>query len=238
MMSAARYYEPINGAAGHIVCRSFQSSLLGLAFNTMWCEALNGVVDGERHDFDYFVMLHADIEPEPGWLKTLIGEVQRLDADVVSVVAPIKNSMGVTSTALDGGDPWSVYCRLTLSEIHKLPETFDWMDVHNAGMNPLKRPLLVNTGCMAINLRKPWCGQCDENGVARFCFTINDRIVGDSVGRFRPQVEPEDWRMSRLLHAWGCKVYATRKVRLNHHGSFGFTNAVPYGIATERKDAA
>lgn len=234
LQAAGRFFNPRAGRPVRVVCRGGEGSLLGHNFNSLWCEALNGRIEGERFDFDYFVMLHADIEPEPDWLGILLREAIRLDVDVVSAVSPIKTPDGITSTGVDDPtNPWTSYRRLTVRELLGLPETFDWRDLRAAGMNPHGAAMLVNTGCMIVNLRKPWCRATDESGRARFEFTVNDAILFDAEGQAAAVVEPEDWRMSRLLHRWGCKVYATRKVQLNHFGSFGFTNAAAYGLESD-----
>ncbi len=70
-----------------------QASLLALNFNTLWCRALNL---RRKRRVDYFAMLHADIEPEEGWLDALVGELEAHSADVFSAVVPIKEDRGLT----------------------------------------------------------------------------------------------------------------------------------------------
>src|SRR5215471_18433913 len=116
-----------------------QGSLLALSFNALWCRALNLAKAG---GLDYFAMLHTDVGPNNGWLDALVAELDATGLDVLSVVVPIKDPRGVTSTALarDDGDPFGVFTRLTMQEVFRLPETFTSADVGG-------RPLLVNTGC-------------------------------------------------------------------------------------------
>ncbi len=174
-----------------------EGSLLAANFNTLWCKALNLGVEGRPPK--YFAMQHADIEPEDFWLDKLIEELEAKNLDVLGVPAPIKDNCGLTSIALgrEDGDTWRVNCRLTTSEIHRLPETFTTDDI------PGKLPLLLNTGL--------WVSRFDMKWATKVFFTINDRIVQTPDGRYTPQTEPEDWFFSRLLHELGLKIGCTRK---------------------------
>src|SRR5689334_10761696 len=66
-------------------------------FNSLWCKALNS---RERDGWTHFAMIHSDVLPEEWWLDTLLVEMARAHADVLSVVLAIKDNRGVTSTAL------------------------------------------------------------------------------------------------------------------------------------------
>jgi len=197
------------------------SSLLAHACNILWCAALNRrKTDGVTH----FAMLHADIDPAPWWLDTLLDELDRTGADLVSVVVPIKDERGLTSTALDlpaEHDPeqggWPAERRLTMSEIMELPETFGPEDL---GCPP-GFALLVNTGCFVCRLDRPWCSEVH--------FEIRNRIVVDDDGMFWPQCEPEDWGLSRQIARLGGKVVATRKVAVGHIGRKEYRNDSAWG---------
>lgn len=195
-------------------------SLLAQNFNALWCWALNTDHCGDK--VDYFAMLHCDVEPVGWWLDDLIEELEAKDLDVLSVVIPIKNGKGITSTALDRpGDTWSPLCRLTMKEAFNLPETFTAEDVGH--------PLLLNTGC--------WVCRFDPAWRTRVHFTINDRIVFDRQrDKYLCQVEPEDWCFSRQLNEMGLKIGATRKIQVDHPGRASYTNKNPWG--TEVFDAA
>src|ERR1700722_2018308 len=67
------------------------ASLLAFNFNLLWCAALN-----QRRDksLTHFAMHHADIQAEVGWLDQLIDEMAAVQADVLSVVVPIKDEKG------------------------------------------------------------------------------------------------------------------------------------------------
>lgn len=182
-----------------------QSSLLCRAFNTLWAQARN-------LEPDYFAMIHSDIAPEPCWLDVLMAEIQEHEADMVSVVVPIKTEHGITSTAILGEDRWHSR-RLTVTEAFGLPETF--------GSEDAGGPLLLNSGLWICDFRKPWCREVH--------FEMEDRISQDREGVWGPDCISEDWLFSMKLHELGCKLMATRKVKVNHAGEAHFGNDRPWG---------
>ncbi len=189
-------------------------SLLAANFNALWAGALNFALMGRAPH--YFAMQHADIGPEDWWLDTLIDEMEARGLDVLGVVAPIKDMMGVTSVALErpDRDTWKPLCRLTMGEIFRLPVTFTSDDTGH--------PLLLNTGL--------WVCKFDPAWAKTVSFTINDRIVFDeSRKQFVAQCEPEDWNFSRQCHALGLKIGCTRKVKLQHRGEHNFPNDRVWG---------
>jgi hypothetical protein len=194
------------------------SSLLTQTFNALWCSALNHRADGITH----FAMLHDDIDIEGDWIDTLIEEMDRTGADILSVVVPMKTPNGLTSTAIDSGG-WT-HRRLTMTEVANLPETFDALDVPWAD----GRPLLVNTGCMLVKFDKPW--------VEQVCFHIADKNVKGEDGQWKPLVFPEDWGFSRWANQNGLKVMATTKVRLQHIGKASFPNHGQWGQASDTEN--
>lgn len=197
----------------HVVRQYNEGSLLAQNFNTLWVTALNRVHRGER--VDYFAMQHADIEPCDYWLDMLIDELEARDLDVLGVVAPIKDQKGMTSIALahETGDSWRIKCRLTMSDVYRLPETFTSDDIGH--------PILLNTGLWVCRFGE-WTKQVR--------FTINDRVAFDTkLDRYVAQVEPEDWYFARLCHELGLKIGCTRKIPLDHRGVARFTNTRPWG---------
>ena len=212
----------LNTGHGHrLLIRERQNSLLPLCFNSLWCDALN---NRHSHGLTHFSMMHCDIGPEPGWLDTLLAEQQRVGADILSVVAPIKDERGLTST--------SIRCprtdrlrRLTMQEVCKLPPTFD---AEMAGFPG--QMLLANTGLWVCDFTKPW--------VERMVFRQQDGIVKNQDGIFRTICLSEDWLFSLDAHAMGLKVFATTKVKLRHKGEFQFPNFAPWGNwATDEQPA-
>ena len=189
-------------------------SLLAANFNMLWAQALNMQRLGTK--IDYFAMLHDDVGARDYWLDTLEEEMNERDLDLLGVVVPIKDGHGLTSVALasDDKDTWKVHCRLTIDEVHKLPETFTSEDVG--------RPLLLNTGCWMIRFNPAFN--------RKLYFTINDRIVfNETTDRSELQVESEDWFFSRLCHEQGLRIGATRKVPVAHKGAIDFGNELPWG---------
>jgi hypothetical protein len=195
-----------------------QCSLLANGFNRLWARALR---HREELGVTHFAMIHSDIDPEMWFLEKLHAILVESEADVVSVVAPLKSEHGLTSTgAIDLDDPERQIRRLSLREVHGLPETFSADDL------PWPNHMLaVNTGLWICDLRKPWCEDV--------CFTVTDKMVkgqlpGDKFPYWFANALPEDWGFSQDLHRWGCKVMATRAVKLQHHGDVGYTNE-PWG---------
>lgn len=175
------------------------STLLNHGFDRMWSEALNA---RDERGVTHFAMLHDDVCPEGVWVEDLVDELERLDADIVSAVVPIKDKRGLTSTAVSYGDIWHRR-RITMHEAMRLPETFGSEDVGGQ--------ILLNTGCWVCDLRKPWCDEIN--------FGSLERIVKKD-GRRVAEVVPEDWLFSHRLHEMlgGAALYATRKVQLTHDG--------------------
>jgi hypothetical protein len=180
-----------------------------------------------QHDFNditHFAMLHDDVAPEDGWLDVLLEDLEAHDADMVSAVVPIKDPLGLTSTAIDDPtDRFNVERRITMDEVMRLPPVFSAADCGYPD-----RILLVNSGCWVCRFTEDW----------RFNvrFVIDDRIVfkGDHCrpempAQYAAEVAPEDWNFSRNLASYGCKVLATRRVKLTHSGGIAYTNSEPWG---------
>jgi len=201
---------------------SVNSSLLCKTFNELWARALTG---RRLHGFTHFIMCHADVVPEPRFKSKLLEEIERLGADMVSAVVPIKDHRGLTSTAIDLGE--TRRRRLTMTEVYALPETFNFADVNRAFYMPEARGLLLNTGCWIADLRKPW--------VEKMFFRQQDWIEYDAHENSATiQTIPEDWDWSRRLNDLGCSLYATRKVMLQHRGDMNYDNSRPWGsLATD-----
>ncbi len=177
------------------------TSMLTRCFNMLWCDAINA---RSAHAITHVAMIHDDICPDPGWLDVLMDELESTGADMISAVIPIKNERGLTSTSVDIGDPWIVR-RLTMHEVFQMPPTFSASDV---SWNPDGKPLLLNTGL--------WLAKFDPAWVEQISFKFVNRIVKMPDGVWMSQDIPEDWDFSRQLHAFGCKLLATRKVGLYH----------------------
>jgi hypothetical protein len=201
------------------------SSLLAFAHNALLCTALNN-----RPAISHLLICHSDVVPDPGFLRVMYEEMLRTEAGVVSAVIPIKDSKGLTSTALLPEAAQAEWIRqprrykrrrLTMREVMTLPATFEARDVAQLfGEGPERAALLVNTGLMLIDLQ-PWSEQ--------IYFQINDAVYCDERGKFVADVEPEDWFFSRQLAQLGVKAVATRKVKVAHYGRAPFANDSAWG---------
>jgi hypothetical protein len=201
------------------------SSLLAAGFNSIYCQALNLSESGE---ITHLAFLHGDIAPEDLWIDKLVDEMDRMQADFMSVIVPIKDVRGLTSTGVGRfGMDWSPLKRFTMSEVMELPETFGIGDTIYPG-----HVLLHNSGCWIADLRNPLFHTEDASGMGLVYFTINDRIVRNG-GKWTYQVEPEDWFFSRRLHEQGAKSFVTRKVTVGHCGYFEYRNDHAWGIHKE-----
>ena len=197
-----------------IIYSSESSSALTMNFNKLWCQALN---ERKGMGVTHFLMLHADVRPlDRDWLDVMFEEMEKNDADVLSSIIPIKNNMGVTSTALDPKieGVWSGV-RLTQKQVLD-PAMPDTWTADN---------LLVNTGLMLVDFRKPW--------VEKICFNVQNRIEKNEAGFYAPIFEPEDWNFSRQCHKLGVKLFVTRKVVVDHYGIHIYRSDEIWGADTD-----
>lgn len=210
------------------------SSLLPKTFNLAWCAALHQARLG---NIDLFAMLHDDIQPEKGWLDKLVAELLRTGCDVLSAVSPIKDERGITSTAIPVADPddvWHVEKRLTMHEVHQLPETFTAAD---CGFPD--RALLINTGCWVCRITDPRFHQVRPDGELDFCFQLHCRVLAkpeDEGCGYEIQMRSEDWEFGRWLWRNGLDARATSCVELQHFAHMGYPNNRVWGtVETEDK---
>jgi hypothetical protein len=218
---AVPYYDHLVGPAlpgllqpsrQAVSCLTLESgSLLAMVFNHLWCQALN-----QRGIFGltHFAMHHADIQAPPFWLDVLLAEMSRVQADLLSVVVPIKDQRGLTSTGSRHPVHGNIR-RFTMKEIYDLPETFSIADTDNPD-----HWLMVNTGLWVCDFTKPW--------VTNVVFSILDSIVHED-GRFQARTLPEDWNFSGWCARQELRVFATRKVPVLHHGRSSYSNERVWG---------
>ena len=189
-------------------------SLLTLSFNMMWADALN-----ERKNITHFFMIHDDIHPlDQWWMDTMMDELKRSKADILSAVVPIKDDRGLTSTAIYH-PPTKKIKRITMTDSCKLPKTFDAADFGYP-----ECVILPNTGFWICDFTKPW--------VEKICFTIRDRIFfdpNDGEGKWKAQCFSEDWHFGVQAHNLGLRVCATSAVKLIHRGVFEYPNFEAWG---------
>lgn len=181
------------------------SSLLAYTFNNLWTDALNM---RNNDGYTHFLMVHADVVPELWFADKMLALMEDNDAGILSVVLPIKNGAGLTSTAMDT-NPWGP-SRFTTKQIAEGPPIFT---------HPR---LLINTGLMMIDMRKKFAND--------LVFTINDEIHrNEKTGLYEAVCQPEDWNFSRLARKIGAKLYATRLVGALHVGPTEFSNQAVWG---------
>lgn len=202
------------------------SSALCFGFNKLWAQALNWAEAGM---IDWFLLHHSDIHILSGnWLENMIVEATSHDAAVLSAVQAIKDPTVhnihdlLTSTSIDRPDQWTPR-KLKLSEIERLPDTFSTRDVEKIS----RGNLLVNTGLMLVDVRRPEFRELADDGSLFFHFRMQDRIIphpetGERIAQFRP----EDWEFSRMCHEKGLPVFATKKIKCEHRGEKGFPNCL------------
>lgn len=201
-------------------------SLLAMNFNGGWCGALNSVPRP-----DYFCMHHSDIGAGgAGWLDYAIEELHKANADVLSVVVPIKDARGLTSTGLlRRTDGKHEHRRVTMRELEQLPDTFKARDVmHAFGVHeddPTDHILTVNTGLWICRFDKPW--------VEQVCFTIKDKILKNENGTHTAHVWPEDWNFSEWCYDHGLRVVANKKIPVGHRGGTVFSNQKTWGADSD-----
>jgi hypothetical protein len=186
-------------------------SLLALGFNKLWCQALN---ERAQWGLTHFAMHHADIAAAPGWLDTLLDEMEKVGADVLSAVIPIKDQRGLTTTGVRDPNGGRIR-RFTLREVEKLPPTFSVFDT------PFPHEwLMVNTGLFVARITEPWAEEV--------CFNIIDAILKDDDGQFKARALSEDWNFSGWCARKGLKVFATRAVPVGHFGKACYGNDQPW----------
>lgn len=212
LMGAALHAK--GGSNVPLVPFSNASSLLNHTFNNLWCCLHNLMRQG--HEFTHFALLHDDILPDCGWVPTLIDELERIDADFLSVVVPIKDGRGLTSTATYGDDIWD-FDRLTMKQVMAMPETITAIPGRN---------MLLNTGCCVLRIREPW-----RSNPKAFPFQTMERIDDhpDNPGEVIASVVSEDWLWTDRLAKAGAKLAFTRKVSLIHEGDHDFVNNSNWG---------
>ncbi len=229
--SAHNLYLPAKPGCGlKVAHKPNVNSSLGHCFNGLLCDAYALQSDLK---LDYFAMLHGDVVPESFWLSTLIEELERNDADLISAVIAIKDAAGNSSAGLIYKDKpdWPVR-RLTMHEIHKsrLPRTFSHEDLKDVGLATGKdgEVMVVNTGCWVARYQKPWF---QDNWV---CFRQTHKIKKlprpDGKGDFlQCWFDPEDWIFSREMADWGAKVLTTTCIKVDHVGVSLYPNDSPWG---------
>lgn len=193
-------------------CTYRPTSLLTRGMNRLFSDALNLRDEGYTH----FCLLHADIVAlRPFWVDSMLNLMNLVKADVLSVVSPMKDTRGLTTTAIDVDpetgkkDKWRVK-RLTMKEIFQRDPTFT------------EEGLLVNTGMMLVDLSHP------DITALRFRF-LDEIEIDPKTRKYRATGMSEDWDFSRQCNDLGMRIFATREIPISHIGPAAFGNEVPWG---------
>ena len=221
---------------------------LAYNFNSLWAQFINN-----PGRFDYFCMLHADVQPlcAPGysWLDALIDELDT-GWDVMHAVCMIKDDKGHTSTALGDANRQHQWVRkITAKELQRLPETFGLRDILQTidedGLNCDSKPcLLPNTGCMVVRWDPRWrkfpgFAMCDQLAIEMedgrlvsptydFLNKVDDELP-EVQGKVIARGISEDWNFGLWCARHGMRVGGTRKVITNHWGVGCFVSAQQWG---------
>lgn len=183
-----------------------------------WNRCLALALDLRDEDkIDHMMILHEDILPKRNdWSKVLWDEYEKHDADMMSAVVPIKDKRAVTSTAVETKNPWGPH-RYTMREVMAGPVTWTHPE------------MLLNTGMILINLRRPWLDEYEKRGL---CFTCENVMVKHpDTGKRQVGFFSEDWLFCRHARMCGAtKLYATRAVPLSHIGSWNYDNDSAWGL--------
>lgn len=193
-----------------------KTSALAFGFNILWANMLNYRQHPE-YPPTHYLLWHADVQPmTEDWLGVMLHEMEAVKADVLSAVIPIKNDLGATSTSVETDNPWR-------------PRRYSQAEVHKMTVNPWTEPgLLINTGLMLVDFRKPW--------VEQIAFTMHDRVIYDEDEKtWKAQFQPEDWDFSRQCHKLGVSVYATKSILTNHIGFSAFRSDHIWGFASDEE---
>ena len=227
----------IRGDERRLFLDPLSCSVLPQAFNFLWCRCINfeGAPDGDG--FRYFCMLHSDVVPlTPGWLGILIDELESTGADVMHAPVAIKDQRGATSTSIGQvDDDWDLHRKLTVQELHEMPETFgvehvmsDWRAAE-AGWMGKRICLCPNTGLLLAKV-KEWCWEWPGFEFKSKIVDSDDKRVGPHGKRLRqPNFVSEDWLFGHWCGRMGLRVMGTRKVKTTHVGSWPFTTDSPWG---------
>lgn len=230
-MSAATHKATLQATKRYEVMQSIKDySSLTFNFNSLWCDILN---KRKQFGIDYFCMIHSDIDVQQEyWLDDMVQICEQNHCDVLSVVSPIKDSRGLLSTGVWDTQEKVMKSRLTMAQLSKLPDVFDIVDVlslYSADkVRDFHLKLAVNTGLMLVKV-EDWC--------EKIHFRIKDYIVKttfeDGSVEFVPQFISEDWLFSADVQQLGKVVKATKVIKIEHIGKYGYPN---YGLWGELQE--
>lgn len=224
-MSAATHKATLQATQKHTIMQSIRDySSLTYNFNTLWCDMLN---KRKQHSIDYFCMIHSDIDVQQEyWLDYFVTLLENNNCDVLSVVSPLKDNRGLLSTGIWDNQEKVMNRRITMTELAKLPDVFDIVDVLSLyggkRVRDFNLKLAVNTGLMLVNVES-WC----EKVYFRQKDYVIKKTFEDGTVEFVPQFISEDWLFSTDVQQLGKVVKATKAIKIEHIGRYGYNN---YGV--------
>lgn len=182
--------------------RQFEvSSLLCKNFNSLYSHALNG---RKTHGVTHFFLLHNDVGPVPNdWGSRMLTIMQRDKLHALSAVISIRGNGLDSSTAweADGKEPRR---RVAIGEITGTVNSRD------------NRRLLINTGCLCIDLRHP--------AADSLYFAMKDGVRRRPDGIYEPFNESEDYNLSHMMRKAGMDFGATAEFEVLHCGRRDWSN--------------
>lgn len=225
------------------------SNVSGPNFNACLAHALNACEEGK---YTHFAMMHTDIQvvekretcrdcggkkcekcDDVGvciydrWLDVLMEEMEKVNADFISVPMAIKDHRGVTSSGIGNPDNrWNPWRRFCVNEFGQWPETFCAADIGYGD-----KYLNHNHALCLWDMRKPLWWQIDDTGSISAMFNFTEQIIRDPHSRkwVRWQ-DSEDWAFSRRLWEIGARTYITSRIKTLHHGGISYENSGDWGL--------
>lgn len=194
---------------GKFKAAKLSGSAFNMKCNHSWLAALS---DRRTEGTTHYAMQHDDVEAPAGWADVLIDEMEAHGADLCAAVVPIKCPRGLTSTAIRNRETGETR-RVTMTELHQLPETFGIDDLHAAGFgagNKQDECILLNNGLWVCKLAD-WCERMPGWRIVEGIGLADD-------GTLQVYFLSEDWWFSDWLAQRGLKAIATRKVPVIHRG--------------------
>ena len=210
-------------------------SLLSSNCNALLVAALNS---RRVLKIKWFAMLHADVEPEPFWLDTLIDIAESRGADMLAACVTLKDDRGLNSTGVGTSGSRRVEYRLTQSQLHhdSFPKTFNASECMNALRElpgnlrvsiDIPDPMLfLNTGCFIVRIDTDWMS------AGKVWFSNDDWILKVN-GEWRTRCFSEDWQFSQRVHDCGGLMLATQEVKATHKGTAIFPSDKTWGIPND-----
>lgn len=196
---------------GNLELMKFTGSGITQNHNMGLCEAINRFYKGQ---LTHALFMHSDVQPQgPEWLSLLIEQFELSRADLLGCFIPMKNPLGLTSTAWDT-DYWRPQ-RVTLHQAKRLPVT--WTADN----------LLLNTGLLLVDLAK--LADLDPPPY----FTFRDRIVRKRSGEWTWGFVGEDWDFSRQCRNAGLRLCVTRVLNIHHAGHQLYPSAPAWGESSD-----